>query len=76
MGVIKKCVITRYDETIKEYPFLTIPIDNIEVTQPEDDNYGSEFAERLRAGCIMKGYTFKFYTLSEDKNFDYEIVVK
>lgn len=76
MEVIKKCKITRYDQTIKEPPYLTIQIDSIEVPEPKVDNHGEEFCERLRAGCRMKGYTFKFYTLSEDINYDYEVVVK
>jgi hypothetical protein len=75
MNINKKCVISRYDETIKESPFLTIPIDSVEVYQPKIDHLGEELYERLRGACRSKGYVFKFYTLSEDKNFDYEIVV-
>lgn len=75
MDTIKKCKITRYDETITEPPYLTIQIDSIEIPQPEKDNLGEEFAERLRSGCRMKGYTFKFYTMSRDADYDYELVV-
>lgn len=76
METIKKCKISRYNETIKEPPFLTIQIDKIEVQQPEKDNLGEEFAERLRCGCRMNGYQFKFYTTSSNPEFDYEVVVK
>jgi len=76
METVKKCKISRYDETIKEPPFLTIQIDKMEVKQPEKDNLGEEFAERLRYCCRMKGYQFKFYTMcSDDKDYDYNVVV-
>lgn len=75
METIKKCKISRYDETIKEPPYLTIQIDKMEVKQPEKDNLGEEFAERLRCGCRMNGYQFKFYTMSEDIDYDYNVVV-
>jgi len=75
MDIIKKCKISRYDETITETPFITIQFDEIEIPQPEKDNLGEEFAERLRSGCRMKGYTFKFYITSGDDDYDYELVV-
>lgn len=75
METIKKCIISRYDETIKSPPYLTIKIDKMEVKKPEKDNLGEEFYERLRCGCKAKGYKFKFYTLSDDKDYDYKVVV-
>ena len=75
MSNIKKCVISRYDETIKEPPFLTIPLDTVEVIEPENDNGGVEFAARLMSACSMKGYIFKFYTSCSKREEDYEIVV-
>lgn len=75
MEIIKKCKISRYDETITEPPYLTIQIDKMEVKKPIKDNLGEEFAERLRCGCRMNGYQFKFYTMSEDNDYDYEVVV-
>lgn len=75
-GKIKKCIISRYDETIKEPPFLTIPIDKVEVIEPENDYLGEKFADILNAACFSKGYIFKFYTsCSEREDIDYEIVV-
>lgn len=74
-NVLKKCIIARYDESIKEPPFLTIKIDETEVLEPNIDNGGVLFAERLKLACREKGYIFKFYTLSKENNFDYEIVV-
>ena len=74
-GQIKKCVITRYDETIKKPPYLTLPLDSVDVPEPISDHLGEEFAERLRCACKMKGYIFKFYCISENKEFDYELVV-
>lgn len=75
METIKKCIISRYDETIKDPPYLTIPIDKMEVRQPQTDDLGQEFGERLRCGCRMLGYQFRFYTTSENKDYDYEVVV-
>lgn len=76
MSNIKKMMISRYDETIKEPPYLTIPIDKISIEKPEIDNHGEEFCERIKQGCSAKGYHFKFYTTSKSPDFDYEIVVK
>jgi hypothetical protein len=75
MEVIKKCKISRYDGTITKPPYVTIQIDKMEVKQPEKDNLGEEFVERLIQGCVINGYQFKFYTMSEDKDYDYEVVV-
>ena len=72
---IKKCIISRYDETINEPPYLTIPIDSVEVTRPEIDNYGENFYNVLNKACKNKGYVFKFYTSSSENDIDYEIVV-
>ena len=75
--VLKKCVITRYDETIKEPPYLTIPIDKVDVFEPEVDKGGVKFASRLHNACDRKGYFFKFYTMcSKNDKYDYKIVVK
>ena len=72
----KKCIISRYDETIKEPPYLTIPLETVEVNQPdENDDGGVELYERLKAACRSKGYIFKFYTMSDEKGIDYELVV-
>ena len=53
-----------------------IQIDKMLVEQPEHDNLGEEFCERIRQGCRGQGYQFKFYTLSTNPEFDYEVVVK
>jgi len=76
METIKKCKISRYDETIKKPPYLTIQIDAMEVEEPEKDNLGEEFYVRLVRGCRNKGYEFKFYTYcGDDTNYDYNVVV-
>ena len=68
--VLKKCLIARYDKTIKKPPYLTIPIDKIEVFEPQEDEYGEIFSDRLQGACQRRGYHFKFYTISEDKDYD------
>jgi hypothetical protein len=76
MSNIKKMMITRYDDTIKEPPYLTIQIDKMLVEKPESDNLGEEFCERIRQGCSLQGYQFKFYTMSSNPEYDYEVIVK
>jgi hypothetical protein len=75
MDTVKKCMISRYDETITGAPFFAMQIDSVEVLQPGEDHLGEKFAERLRDSCWEKGYNFKFYSLSTDENYDYSIVV-
>lgn len=72
---IKKCIISRYDTTITKPPYLTIPIDKVEVREPENDEGGVELSERLIAACRSRGYVFKFYTMNNKGEEDYEIVV-
>ena len=73
--MIQKMMISRYDKTIQEPPFLTIQIDKKLVEKPEEDNLGEIFCERIRQGWKAIGYHFKFYTMSDNANFDYEVVV-
>lgn len=72
---IKKCIIARYDETITEPPYLTIPLYTVEVVKPENDADGEMFANALIKVCRENGYVFKFYTSGQERGVDYEIVV-
>jgi hypothetical protein len=73
---LKKCIVSRYDESITEPPYKTIPIDEIEVYEPDEGDGGVLFASRLISACNDKGYTFIFYTMhSKDDGYDYEVVV-
>jgi hypothetical protein len=75
--IIKHCIIARYDSSIKEAPFLTIPIDKVDVLEPQDTNDGGvEFAFRLSLACVRKGYFMKFYSMSDEEGVDYEINVE
>ena len=76
MSNVKKIMITRYDNTIKEPPYLRIQIDEMLVEQPETDKLGEKFFERIRQGCQARGYRFKFYASSDAPDFDYEVVIK
>ena len=71
---------TVYSTPIPDFPYKrvdgTIQIDKMLVEKPEHDNLGEEFCERIRQGCKRQGYQFKFYTLSTNPEFDYEVVVK
>lgn len=70
-----KFKITKYQENIKEPPFLTEKVGEMEVEKPEVDYLGEEFYERISSACRSKGFTMKFYSSSEDECFDYEVVV-
>ena len=72
---LKKCIITRYDETITEAPYLTNQIGSCKVAKPENDEGGVWFAKRLKAACMRNGYVFKFYTSCKKEGIDYELVV-
>ena len=75
METIKKCKISRYDETITKPPYLTIQIDKMDVVEPEADHLGEELCRRLYSSCSTKGYLFRFYTTSSDDEYNYEVVV-
>jgi len=75
-GTSKRCTIEQYDTTITEPPYLTIKLDEVRVDQPETDDGGVIFAERLRLACLEKGYRFKFYYMARaGSDADYKIVV-
>ena len=76
MEEIKNCVIERYDDTIKKPPYLTIPIDEIKLAKPNNDKDGVEFLRRMIVACQVRGYFFKFYSMPDNNEFDYMIVVK
>lgn len=70
-----KCIISRYDMTVKEPPYTTIKIDEMTVVKPDEDYLGTRFADNLWKKCKELGYDFKFYTTSIEEGFDYEVVV-
>ena len=70
-----KFKITRYVEPIKEPPFLTEKVGEMEVEKPESDNLGEEFYNRISSACRSMGFIMKFYSSSKDEYFDYEVVV-
>lgn len=69
-------MISRYDETIKEPPFETIPISEMVVEVPYVDYLGEKFYSNLVKGCKTQGYRIKFYTTSSEEGFIYNVVVK
>ena len=77
MSKIKRCIITRYDNTITEPPFLTIELAEFKIYEPnkESDYLGTRFADLLINACRLRDYRFKFYTMSSKEGYDYEVVV-
>jgi hypothetical protein len=70
-----KVLIARYDETIDEPPYKTIPIDETIVEEVIPDPYGEKFYDNLVKACKDKGYKFKFYTLCRNGEHYFEAVV-
>lgn len=58
-SILRKCVITRYDETIKEPPYLTIPVDKVEVRQPIVDEGGGNILGKALFGLSWAGVLSK-----------------
>jgi len=75
MSEVKRFMISRYDETMKEPPYKTLKIDEMLVVKPEKDILGEEFCERIRKSLVQRGYKFKFYTSSEIKEYDFNAIV-
>ncbi len=71
-----RCMISCYDETIKEPPFETIPLSEMEVEEPKVDHLGEKFAINLIKGLKVQGYRIKFYTLSSEEGYKYNVIVK
>ena len=62
--------------TVTEPPLEFITLDSFEVIEPDVDSLGEELYERLYAGCRMLGYVMKFYSLSTDEEYDYDVTVE
>ena len=73
-----RCMISRYDETfpIKEPPFETVQISEMEVEVPRVDHSGERFYMNLVEELKLQGYRIKFYTLSSEDGFKYNVIVK
>ena len=67
-----RCMISRYDETIKEPPFETIQIGEMEVEVPRVDHLGERFYMNLVKELKLQGYRIKFYTLSTKVGLKYK----
>lgn len=76
MNMLKRCRIIKYDETVKRPPYKFIELDTVEVEKPGNDYLGEAFFDELLDACFDKGYSFKFYSLSDDEDFDYDLVVR
>jgi hypothetical protein len=71
----KKIVISRYDESVKGAPYKIIKIAETEIIEPQTDFLGEIFCKALYDKCREMGYKFKFYTISSNPNYDYEVFV-
>lgn len=66
-----KCKIKRYDPNVTEPPFQFIDLDQFECQDAENDQLYLD----LFHTCRKMGYEMKFYSLSSDSDFDYDVTV-
>lgn len=62
-----KCLITRYDSSIKKAPFLTVLLGACEVEKPENDNLGEIFYYNMNKAVTNKGFALRFWTLASNE---------
>ncbi len=72
--MIKKCLIQKYDVSVKEPPYEFIDLGNFTIDEP-DNRDGFEFIKILKQKCREKGFEFRFYSLTEMKKYDYIVTV-
>lgn len=71
-----KVILTKYDKSITEPPFLTYAIsDTIELEDVVgDDPLGEKIYAKLSNLCYKRGEIMQFYTIGTDYNVDFQIV--
>lgn len=62
-----KCLITRYDSSIKKAPFLTVVLGECEIEMPENDNLGERFYYNMNNAVMAKGFILRFWTLANNE---------
>ena len=72
---IVKCRVQRYDPDVTEPPFEFITLGELEIDKPDVDYLGEQFAENLSKGCYEAGYAFKFYSLSDEDDYVFNVTV-
>jgi len=55
---------------------FTINLEKFESEKPEIDDLGQTFAAILRQECVKRGYLFRFYSMSQEKNITYDVTVR
>ena len=71
-----KCRVQQYDPAVTEPPLQFVTLNEFECHQPEDDYLGERFCMILHSNCWRLGYSMKFYSNSDDENYDYDVVVE
>jgi len=75
MGAWKRCMVSRYDYSIKQPPFLGIQVGEFMIEEPERDHLGEQLCAKFRTACWLSGFTFKFWTTSTNPMYDYDVYV-
>ena len=74
-GTEVKCRIKKWIPGQKVHYKFEI-LDNFITKRPKIDYLGENFYDILYTECLRFGYSFRFYTMSEDpKNFAYDVFV-
>lgn len=70
-----KAIVKKYDARVKHPPFKFIKLDEFDVERDEHDVNGESFALKLKRKCAELGYTFRFYSLGENKG-EIDVIVR
>ena len=73
--MLANCRIQKYDPAVTEPPHTFITLGEVTVDAPEDDD-GTLLYMNLHAACMRLGYSFRFYSLSLDPKYHFDIVVR
>jgi hypothetical protein len=72
----KTCRIQKYDPKCKQPPLTMITlVEKCEFEESERDYLGEERYRRLCGLCTAYGYVLRFYSMSSEKDVDYDITV-
>ncbi len=70
------CQIKKYDVKVQKSPYTFINLEKFECEKPEIDDLGQTFAAILNQECKERGYIFRFYSMSQEKNITYDVTVR
>jgi len=72
----KKCLIQKYDPSVRTPPYKFINLGEVDVEFPEENNDGgSEKWLRMKHACARLGYVAKSWSILHDSKYECVILV-